>query len=81
MKQTFIYTLGYLGYFMVGLIAVRAALQGDNFVFVMTSLGSLFLMIYVSLLEKRTATPKYAGYIKVALVLAFFVTLAFALQF
>jgi len=81
MKQTFIYTLGYLGYFMVGLIAVRAALLGDNFVFVMTSLGSLFLMIYVSLLEKRTGTPKYAGYIKVSLVLAFFVTLAFVLQF
>lgn len=66
--------MGYLGYFIIGFMALRAMLiQDDKVGFVLLSVGLLLLINYVAILEKRNGTPNYSGYIKLVLLVAFLI--------
>lgn len=75
MKHTIQFSLGYLGYFLIMFMALRAILiQNDQVSFVILVIGSFLLMNYGQSLEKRYGSPKYGGYIKLILVIAFLVS-------
>lgn len=68
-------TIGYLGYFLIGFMALRALLiQDDTEGFNALVLGLLLLVSYVQFLEKKHETPKYSGYIKLALIIVFLIS-------
>jgi peptidoglycan/LPS O-acetylase OafA/YrhL len=75
MKHFIQFTLGYLGYFIIGFMALRAMLiQDDKGGFVVLSVGLLLLISYVAFLEKSHEKPKYSGYIKLILAAAFLIS-------
>lgn len=71
MKELARFTVGYIGYFLIGFIAIRALSQYDTVAFAVLSFGSLMLLGYVHALEKKHGAPKYGGYVKLALGIAF----------
>lgn len=75
MKNTIQLTMGYLGYFIIGFMALRAMfIQDDKVGFVILSVGLLLLINYVAFLEKKNGTPKYSGYIKLVLIVVFLIS-------
>ncbi|RDW17670.1 hypothetical protein [Oceanobacillus chungangensis] len=72
MKHILQFTMGYLGYFLIVFMALRALLTKDDTVgFIILFVGSFLLVDYVQFLEKKHETPKYSGYIKLILVIVF----------
>ncbi|PIC98871.1 MULTISPECIES: hypothetical protein [unclassified Sporosarcina] len=72
MKNSIRFSLGYLGYFLIGFMALRALIvQEDKIGFVILIVGLTLLIDYVASFEKKYGTPKYSGYIKSILVVAF----------
>ncbi|WP_010530584.1 hypothetical protein [Lentibacillus jeotgali] len=75
MKHILQFTLGYLGYFLIVFMALRALLiQNDTIGFTILVVGSFLLVNYLHYLEKKHETPRYSGYIKVILVIAFLIS-------
>lgn len=73
MKHVLQFTMGYLGYFLLGFMALRSLLiQDDNVGFATSIVGLLLLVNYIAFLEKNHGTPKYSGYIKLILIVVFF---------
>lgn len=78
MRDTYQFTIGYLGYFLIGYVTLRAVIvQDDTVGFIILTVGLLLLLNYVHILEKKHGMPKYGGYIKVILSIVFLI-LAFA---
>ena len=72
MKNSIRYTIGHLGYLLIGFMALRALfVQDDKIGFVILIVGLILLIDYVAYFEKKYGTPKYAGYIKSILFVAF----------
>ncbi|GAA0445246.1 MAG: hypothetical protein ACQEWU_20310 [Bacillota bacterium] len=75
MKHILQYTMGHLGYFIIGYMALRVMIiQDDKVGFTILVVGSFLLVGYVQFLEKRHGTPKYSGYIKLILVIVFLIS-------
>ncbi|RLL47076.1 hypothetical protein D8M04_07775 [Oceanobacillus piezotolerans] len=75
MKQVIQFTLGYIGYLLIGFFALRALLlQDDKVGFTILVIGLTLLITYVSMLEKKHGTPKYGGYIKLVLIIVFIIS-------
>ncbi|WP_453989787.1 hypothetical protein [Bacillus nitroreducens] len=75
MKYRVQYIMGYIGYFLLAFMALRAVIiQDDILGFIILTVGLLFLMNYLALLEKQHGTPKYSGYIKLILALALLIS-------
>ncbi|MDW0110055.1 hypothetical protein [Sporosarcina aquimarina] len=54
MKNSIRFTFGYLGYFLIGLMAIRALIvQNDKIVFAILLVGSLLLIDYIASFEKN----------------------------
>lgn len=75
MKHIINYTLGYIGSFLLAFIALRFIIvQNDETSFLLTMIGFLLLINYVSYFEKQNGTPKYSSYIKLTLIIIFLFT-------
>ena len=81
MRFLVFYTLGYIGYFALGFIALRfLVVQRDITGYVITFIGLILLINYVSFIEKKIETPKYNGYVKVTLMVIFFISSFFLIK-
>ena len=75
MKHSFQFTVGYLGYFLIGLMALRALLTQDDMVgSIALFVGLTLLVSYLHFLERKQEKPKYSGYIKVIVIILFFIS-------
>lgn len=74
MKHILQFTMGYLGYFLIGFMALRALLIQDMVGFTVLVIGTLLLVNYVHFLEKNHGKPKYSGYIKSILIMVFLIS-------
>ncbi|WP_164669686.1 hypothetical protein [Virgibacillus doumboii] len=70
------FTMGYLGYYLIALMALQAMVIRDDMVgSIILFIGLFFLVNYTQFLEKKHEKPKYGGYIKLILVVAFFISM------
>ncbi|MGD7043087.1 hypothetical protein [Jeotgalibacillus proteolyticus] len=72
MKQDIQMIMGYMGYFLIGYMALRALLlQNDKIGFALLFIGMSLLISYVHSFEKKQGAPKYSAHIKFTLSLVF----------
>ncbi|AJD90246.1 hypothetical protein JMA_09290 [Jeotgalibacillus malaysiensis] len=75
MKQDIQMVMGYIGYFLIGYMALRALLvQDDRVGFALLFIGMSLLMSCVQFFEKKQGNPKYSVHIKVVLSLVLILT-------
>ncbi len=66
------FTMGYVGYFLMGFIALKTLfVYDDKAGFIILVVGLLLLVTYMQFLEKKRGSPKYSGYIKLILFIGF----------
>lgn len=71
-KNLIQFTMGYVGYFLMGFIALKTLfVHDDKAGFIISVVGLLLLVTYMQFLEKKQGSPKYGGYIKLILFVVF----------
>lgn len=75
MKHIFQFTVGYLGYFLIGFMALRALLTQDDMAgSISLFVGLTLLVSYVHYLERKQEKPKNSGYIKGIVMILFLIS-------